>query len=174
VPTAPAAGASNSSLESVSATATAYAGKFNANATAAAAQVSSTKPTVGTNLSAIPTPAPATPDISLKVNSYRFEGGFEYNTPQAGYTFLILDLTLTNTSRGQHDISPIYLTLQSDQGYSYEYSPSSYNLPKQLKSTTLTPGESTRGELAFEVPGNEKLVSVTFEDYSNKVVIPIR
>ncbi|MDB5080699.1 MAG: hypothetical protein JWP00_2623 [Chloroflexi bacterium] len=116
-------------------------------------------------------PAPGTP--LLVVNEKRTQAKIDSYDAKAGFTYLIVDITVTNTLGKPLDISPGYFKVQSDHGFSYGYATPTFRLSKELTSTKLAPGESTRGELAFEVPTNEVIKSVRFEDYNNKITVPI-
>jgi hypothetical protein len=109
----------------------------------------------------------------LAINSKRTQSTIDNATPRSGYTYLILDFTMTNNLGVQVTANPASFVVVSDQNFSYDYSSDSYYLPKELKLTKLAPNAVTRGELAFEVPTNEVIKSFVFDDYTNKVTIPI-
>ena len=114
-----------------------------------------------------PTPVPNGASL-LAVNGKSTQSKIDIFTPKTGYTFLILDITLTNSTKDELSSNPFYFKVKSSAGFEYDYSGATTGLDKSLKLTTLQPGESTRGELAFEVPTNETMIALTFEDFTNK------
>jgi hypothetical protein len=121
----------------------------------------------------LPTPTPLPPPVSLVVNSYRFQADITGRIPKPGFVYFIVDFTLKNNSQTPLYIGLSNITVQSRAGYSYEYSSISYELDKSLKQATLSPGEAARGELAYEVPSDEILVSGKYEDFNSKITVPI-
>lgn len=137
--------------------------------TAPAATIAPTKTT------AAATTAAAQQAITMVVNGNRKQENVETRKPKSGFTYYIVDFTVTNATGKPLLVGPNYFKVQSDQNFSYEYSDVSYLLPKGLKSTTLEPNDTTRGELAFEVPTGEIMKSARFENVTGlKVTVPIQ
>lgn len=116
-------------------------------------------------------PAQGTP--FLVVNGKRTQNNIESFNAKSGYTFFILDFTLTNTLGKPLETNLNFFKVLSDQNFSYEYATGSYSLSKEFKDTKLASGEASRGELAFEVPTNEVIKSFRYEDYNNKITVSI-
>lgn len=116
-------------------------------------------------------PAQGTP--FLVINGKRTQDKIDTQAPKSGYTFFILDFTVTNTLGKPLNVDWFDFKIASTQNFSYEFSSNSGWLPKEFKATKLAPGEVTRGELAFEVPVNETMNSFRYEDYNDKITIPI-
>lgn len=104
----------------------------------------------------------------LVVNGKRNETKIGTDSPKAGFTFFVVDLTLTNTTGKELSSNPLYFKVKTDKDFSYEFHISSFQLAKALKLTKLAPNESARGELSFEVPTNEVPKTFSFEDFSTK------
>lgn len=127
----------------------------------------------------IPTPLPsptALPAaVGFVINGFHSLANVSSRTPDAANSvYFIVDFTITNTSGKPLLTSPLYFKIQNKQSFSYEYSDVTYLLPKGYKSTTLAPNETTRGEIAFEVPNGDVIVSGIYEDvFGNKVIKPI-
>lgn len=117
-------------------------------------------------------PAQGTP--FLVVNAKRTQDKIDNQVPKPGYTFFILDFTLTNTLGKPIETNLNFFKVQSDQNFSYEYASESFLLPKGFKDSKLAPGEINRGELAFEIPPGEVIKSFRYEDFKDKITIPIQ
>lgn len=111
--------------------------------------------------------------VTLVVNSKRNQDMVETRKAKEGFTFIVLDLTITNNSEKPVSNGFTYFQVLSDQSFAYGYSDITFNMPKGMKSTDLAKGESTRGEIAFEVPTGEVIKSIRFEDFTGKVTIAI-
>ncbi len=109
----------------------------------------------------------------LVVNGKRTQDKIGIYTAKSGYIYFILDFTITNTLGKPFQTNLNFFKVLSDQNFSYEYATATFTLPKAFKDTNLTPGESSRGEIAFEVPTNEIIKSFRYEDYNNKITIPV-
>ncbi|MBA3829931.1 MAG: DUF4352 domain-containing protein [Taibaiella sp.] len=112
--------------------------------------------------------------VTLVVNGKRNQDAIETREPKAGFTYFILDISITNNSDKKLSNGLTYFKVLSDQNFSYGYGDVSFLLPKGMKSTDLAKSESTRGELAFEVPTGEVMKSLRFENFSDKTTILIQ
>jgi hypothetical protein len=95
------------------------------------------------------------------------------HTAREGYTFLVVDLLVRNTTAKKVLISPASISLRTAQVYDYKVSDASYALPKVLKLTELNLNEVVGGELVFEVPINEIPKTITIDYFDNKAQIPL-
>jgi hypothetical protein len=114
------------------------------------------------------TPASTSP---LVVNGKRNESKIDTYSPKAGFTFFVVDFTLTNTTSKEISSNSFYFKVKTDAGFSYDHHVSTGALPKGLKLGDLAPGESTRAELSFEIPTGEIPKELRFEDFTNKFTV---
>jgi hypothetical protein len=123
--------------------------------------------------SSTPTPTAPAGKSPLVVNGKRNESKIGSYTPKDGYTFLVVDFTLTNTTAKEISSNSSYLQVKTNANFSYDYHLSSFSLSKGLKLIKLQPGESTRGELSFEIPVSETPVELLYYDFDNKFTAPL-
>ena len=109
----------------------------------------------------------------LAVNGKSTQSMIGIISPRTGYTFLVLNITLTNSTSTPLTSNPFNFKVSSSAGSEYEYSAATSGLDGSLQFTTLQPGQSVSGKLAFEVPSNETILSLSYEEFSNKVAIKL-
>ncbi|MBX6770851.1 MAG: DUF4352 domain-containing protein [Chloroflexi bacterium] len=95
--------------------------------------------------------------ISLTVNSIQrvdkmTMSGFTLTPDQPGFGYVIVDVTIENTSRDQASYNPLYFHIKDSDGY--EYNVTSSLDPKALKTGRIARGEKARGTVALAVPKN--------------------
>ncbi len=129
------------------------------------ARLAPVQPTTGLPATAALLPVPGSP--LLEVHSLRNEAKIDYRSPKAGFTFLVVDFTINNAAGKELTTGSSYLKIKSAPGYVYGYTDVSFLLPRSLKAGRLAPGEKVRAELVFEVPQNEQMKVLSFEDFSN-------
>lgn len=101
-------------------------------------------------------------DLVLTVNSARQSSGGEFDQPQSGHVYEIINATLENTGQESEVISSLSMfSLKDSEGYKYNSTFVS-NAKGQLDGE-LTPGDKMRGELAFEIPKTAKGLQLLFE-----------
>lgn len=123
-------------------------------------------------------PAPPTsaipPFVAININGNRYQDIIGSYAARSGYTFYVIDLSVTNTSTKVVDLRQGYFRVFAGQTTSYTFSDKSYGLAKELKNTILGPGEVARGELGFEVPKDQTITSVEYKDASHRVAVIIK
>lgn len=98
----------------------------------------------------------------VTVNSVRTSSGGEFDQPQAGNTYLVLDVTFQNVSSEAQSLSTaMELTLKDEQGQGYNEAYVSFT--KSSPGGTVEPGGLTRGEIAYEVPASAHHFTLLFE-----------
>lgn len=92
------------------------------------------------------------------VNSVKTSAGSGYDHPDAGKIYVVVDLSITNTSSEQQTISTLLqFTLKDGEGQKYNDTyVSGYNDP----GGDLAPGDKVKGQMVYEVP--KTLHSFTF------------
>ncbi len=120
---------------------------------------SMTAPTV--NATTASTSAVTTPTMStvgehvtsgvwvITVNSAKTNTGDEFDTPQSGNIYLLINFTAKNTDTNNHDMSPNYFTLRDNQGNTYDLA--YITVPSDPRGAVVA-GQQLRGDLSYEVP----------------------
>ncbi|HEX2912710.1 MAG TPA: DUF4352 domain-containing protein [Chloroflexia bacterium] len=94
-------------------------------------------------------------------------------TARPGYSYLILDLLITNVTPKKVTISPASITVRTAQIYDYKVADATYSLPNYLHLIDLYPGEDIGGYLVFEIANNDKATSLTIDYFDNKISIDL-
>ncbi|MBC2262815.1 DUF4352 domain-containing protein [Listeria sp. FSL L7-0091] len=101
--------------------------------------------------------------MQLKVNKVKYSGGTEYNTLEAGYEYVIVNVTITNKSGETEGYDAFDFQLR-DNG-------KTGNLDviflddtiDALRSGTLLDGESVTGDMVGKVKKDTKSVKITYK-----------
>lgn len=94
--------------------------------------------------------------LALTVNEVTaLDSGQSQREPQAGRVFIVADVTLENVGDATLPYTQFDSVATDERGFTYE----SLALPPEpaLGSGELAPGQSVRGNLAFEVPRGQAL-----------------
>ena len=96
--------------------------------------------------------------LQMKLNSFRFEGAsrLDYETPKKGYTFLIVDMSVTNLGPDEKYIADISFNVLDSNGRVIDYNYMGRVRDCNLNATILA-GGNTSGCMAFEVPASGRL-----------------
>jgi len=104
-------------------------------------------------------------DFTLVVNAVSYPPGNQYNRPQSGKHFVVVDLTLENTGATAITISaPLQMYLKDSTGQKYNL-----DLSAQVASGgatpegELAPGERLRGQIGYQVPQDSKGLVFVFD-----------
>ena len=92
------------------------------------------------------------------VNSVRRSGPFDYNTPDAGKEYVIVDVTIKNLGKDEISYNPYDFKVQDVNGA--QESQAIVVVDNSLSSGTLAPNGNVTGTMPFEVPQgtNAKLI----------------
>lgn len=92
------------------------------------------------------------------VNSVRRSGPFNYNTPDAGKEYVIVNVTIRNLGKDEISYNPYDFKVQDANGA--QESTAFAVLDDDLNSGTLAPNGNITGSMPFEVPQgtNAKLI----------------
>lgn len=107
------------------------------------------------------------------VNSVRRSGAFNYNTPDAGKEYVIVNVTIRNLGKDEVSYNPYDFKMQDTNGA--QESTAFATLDDSLNSGTLAPNGKVTGSMPFEVPEgtNAKLIfQPSFWD-SQRVVVDL-
>lgn len=97
----------------------------------------------------------------MKINSVKTSQGQDFSTPKAGNVFLLIDVSLTNISSQEQNISSaLNFTLRDSTGQTITETVTSFTTPPDGK---VAAGSPIRGTLAFEVPTSQKTFTLAFE-----------
>ncbi|MBW6474358.1 MAG: DUF4352 domain-containing protein [Anaerolineaceae bacterium] len=97
-------------------------------------------------------------DTMLTVNEIMFSKGSQFNTPDEGYNFLMVDITIKNTGTATQNVSTLLQMYVKDSNFK-KYT---VNIMASMESSSsmpegeLAPGESIRGQVGFQVPVDSK------------------
>jgi hypothetical protein len=100
---------------------------------------------------------------TVTVNSVTTSAGTAdaISPPQAGNTYLIVDVSLKNTSSKSQDVSSLLLfTLKDSTGQKYD---ESLSAGVTTPDGTLTAGDVLRGQIAYEVPTSMHSFTLDFQ-----------
>ena len=92
------------------------------------------------------------------VNSVKRSGAFNYNTPDAGKEYVIVNVTIRNLGKDEVSYNPFDFKVQDANGA--QESSTFASLDDSLSSGTLAPNGKITGSMPFEVPQgtNAKLI----------------
>ena len=83
-----------------------------------------------------------------------------YRTPQAGYRYLLMQVTIKNTGTAEQVLSALNYTFRDTDGTTYSQVYINSNTSPWGK---VEPGQQLRGQLAYEVPTTQKHFTFAFE-----------
>lgn len=107
------------------------------------------------------------------VNSVRRSGAFNYNTPDAGKEYVIVNVTIRNLGTDEVSYNPFDFKVQDANGA--QESSTFASLDDSLSSGTLAPNGKITGSMPFEVPTgtNAKLIFQPSFWNSQRVVVDL-
>jgi hypothetical protein len=108
----------------------------------------------------------------LVIRGKRTEAKIADRLPKEGWTFLVVDLLVTDTTAKNILVSPDSITLRTAQIYDYKVSDATYALSRYLKLTQLNINENVGGELVYEIPITDVPKSITLDYFDNKITVP--
>ncbi len=85
----------------------------------------------------------------------------EYIEPEAGNTYITVEVVIENTSRDETPYNPLYFKVKDADGF--EHDVSLMGADPQLKSGNLRAGAKSRGFVTFEVPKIAKGLVMSYE-----------
>ncbi|QCT03272.1 hypothetical protein E6C60_2560 [Paenibacillus algicola] len=102
-------------------------------------------------------------DLVITLNSAEENKGGDFDTPQDGYVYQVLDITVENKGTEEASVSSILNTAMADgDGYSYDIGLVTF-IKNQLDGA-VPAGRKLRGQLAFEVPKDAESLEFIFKD----------
>lgn len=98
---------------------------------------------------------------TVTVNSAKTSTGDDIYHPKSGNTYLVIDVSVKNTSTASQDISSLLnFELQDSTGQKYQETFTDIGTPPD--QTSLQPGGIIRGQLVYEVPQSMHQYTFTF------------
>jgi hypothetical protein len=105
----------------------------------------------------------AGPNYAVTVNSVKTNTGDEFNQPKAGNIYIVIDVTVKNTSSSPQDVSSfINFELQDSTGQKYDEAFT--DIGTAPDQTGLPAGRLIRGQLVYEVPTSMHQFTLSFVD----------
>lgn len=99
----------------------------------------------------------------VTVNSVKTSSGDSVFSPKSGNTYLVIDVTVKNTSSQSQDVSSlINFELQDSTGQKYTETFTDIGTPPD--QTGLAPGALIRGQLVYEVPASMHQFTFSYVD----------
>jgi hypothetical protein len=93
-------------------------------------------------------------DLTLTVNEVTNPPGDDFNKPDEGNIFVVVDVTITNNSSAAENISSLMqMSLKDDTGQGYDLDlTASMASDGKTPDGEIAPGETIRGQVGYEVP----------------------
>lgn len=126
---------------------------------------SGTTPTTGTTTgnAKVGQTVQAGPDYAVTVNSVKTNTGDSVFSPKAGNIYMVIDVTVKNTSTSSQDVSSlINFELQDSTGQKYTETFTDIGTPPD--QTGLQPNALIRGQLVYEVPTSMHQFTFSYVD----------
>ena len=101
---------------------------------------------------------------NMVVNGVTKSNGTEYDTPQSGNEYVIVNVTISNSGKENLAYNPFYFKMQNSQGQITDMSFSSINQDTALNSGELAPGGTVTGTVVFEQPANDAGLVLQYQD----------
>ena len=105
--------------------------------------------------------------MEIKINSVNYSSGEDYNDPDSGKQFVIVNVTLTNTGSKTLDYNPYDYKL-SDNGNNVDFDSYLTSVTDELHSGTLSPNATVTGSLVGQATVGSSLKLVSFNEITNK------
>lgn len=97
----------------------------------------------------------------VTVNSVKASQGDDFIKPDAGNTFLVVDVTIKNTSSEEQDLSSLLqFSLKDSTGQKYTETITASGTPPDGK---LAAGDQVKGQITYEVPKSQHDFTLAFE-----------
>lgn len=98
----------------------------------------------------------------VTLNSATTHGATDFDQPKSGDTYLVLDISFTNVSSKEQDISTLLqLTLKDSTGQKYDETIVSF--VSGTPDGKVEAGDVNRGQVVYEVPASQKSFTLAFE-----------
>src|SRR5579859_8135199 len=100
-------------------------------------------------------------DWEITINGVKTSQGQDFSTPKAGNIFLLIDVTLKNTSKQTQQVSNLAMFTLRDLG-GLEYTQTILPSAQAAPNGQADPGQPIRGTLPFEVPTSQHAFTLAF------------
>lgn len=98
----------------------------------------------------------------IKVNSVKFSQGSEYNRPDSGKQFVIINITITNHTDESQDYNPFDFKLNAD-GNNTDLDAIDTDVDNTLDAGSLDKGSSVSGNLVGEAKTSAKTLQLQYK-----------
>lgn len=107
-------------------------------------------------------------NIAINFSSYtvnQIYNGFTYDSPNSGYTYAIVNLTITNNGYDSFDTDPLYFSATTNNiGYNIDFD--TYTL-KNWNTESILNGGSFSGALVFQIPVGTTIQSMSYSGFTS-------
>lgn len=100
--------------------------------------------------------------LAVKVVSWTPSAGDEFNKPAAGKQFVVVDVEIKNISATSRTVSTMLaMSIKTSGGFEYEQT---FYFPEpSFPNGDIQPGQTARGNVAFEVPADIGAITFVYE-----------
>lgn len=116
-------------------------------------------------------------EVKVTVDSKRYSDsiGTDWSEQDAsdGYTFFIVKITVENVGDERVHTNPIYTTISTTDGQTYDYSGSSFVFTDHFDAVDVQPGNKQTGTLAYEIPKSATPDKFFYNDFTNDIEIDL-
>lgn len=122
---------------------------------------SQTTPVSSSGTNSIGNPVVVDSTWTVTVNSAKTSSGDSVFAPKSGNTYLVVDVTVKNTSTSNQTVSSLLLfSLKDSTGQQYDETITDIG---KSPDGTLAPGETLRGQIVYEVPISQRSFTLSFQ-----------
>lgn len=100
---------------------------------------------------------------TLIVNTVEKSTGTQYDSPQSGNEYVIVEVTIKNSGTSDLSYNPLYFSMQNSKGQITDYSFTMVNSDTALSSGSLASGGEVSGTIAFEQPIDDAGLILKYE-----------
>ena len=103
-------------------------------------------------------------NYAVTVNSVKTNTGDDIFKPKAGNTYIVIDVTVKNTSSSPQDVSS-FLNFELQDSTGQKYNTAFTDIGTAPDQTGLQPGKLIRGQLVYEVPTSMHQFTFSYVDF---------
>ena len=107
--------------------------------------------------------------LAVKVNGWKPSSGDDFSKPGAGNQFIVVDLEIQNTGTKTESVSTLAeMSIKTPNGYKYDLAP--YFPDPKFPDGDILPGQTARGNVAFEVPATIGSMDFVFDPVLGNII----
>ena len=107
--------------------------------------------------------------LAVKANGWKPSSGNDFSKPGAGNQFILVDLEIQNTGTNTQSLSTLVeMSIRTPNGYKYDLAP--YFPDPKFPDGDILPGQTARGNIAFEVPATIGSMNFVFNPLLGDII----